>query len=298
MGDSVNRKKILFIINPISGAHQGWKSGLEETIIQYLNHNIYDYSIAYTQAPGHAVELAKEAVEKKFSVVVAIGGDGSINQVAKGLVGSDTVLAVIPAGSGNGFAHHLNLPFSPEKAIAVINAGKFMRIDTININDELFISIAGVGFDALVAKKFSMKKRRGFLTYFDIVTHEYQRYVPKTYKLYIDGKPIKRKALFISFANSDQFGYNTCIAPQAEIADGLMDVCIVRKPPLYKIPLLAHFLFQRKIDKSSYFESFKAKEVKLAGSKIRIVNLDGEPVKFYKSLDIKINPLSLKVIVP
>jgi YegS/Rv2252/BmrU family lipid kinase len=298
MTDVAVKKKILFIINPISGVNQGKKHTIEEIIIRHLDHIVYDYSIAYTQLPGHATDLAKDAVGKNYFAVVAIGGDGSINEIAKALTGSKTVLAVIPSGSGNGFAHHLHIPFVFEKAIEVINKGRVISIDTVHLNDEIFISIAGVGFDALVAKKFAKKKRRGFLSYFSIVSREYARYKPKSYKLLIDGKPLKRRALFISFANSDQFGYNTRIAPNAEITDGLIDVCIVKKIPLLKIPILAHFLFQRKIDKSNYVECYKAKEIKVIRKKNRVINIDGEAVKLSKDISIKINHLSLNVIVP
>jgi len=291
------KKKIVFIINPISGVWHTKKNELEEILETHLNKELYENEIIVTESATHATEISRTAVENQADIVVAIGGDGSINQVAKGLIGSKTVLGIIPSGSGNGLAHHLNIPFSLASAVDVINQGKVIPIDTVSINDDFFVSIAGIGFDALVAQKFSLYKRRGFFSYIQIISQEYLMYRSQKYRLIIDGKILACKALFISFANSNQFGYNTLIAPKAEIDDGLVDVCIFKKVPLVKTPLLAHFLFRKKIDKSHYMEIIKAKEIKVI-NKNSWVNIDGEPVQLDQNLKIKVNPLSLNVIVP
>ena len=292
----MNKKKIQFIINPISGV--GRHKLIEKYLDKKLDKSIFDHKISYTQAPRHGTKIAGEAIKNEYEIVVAVGGDGSINEIAQKLTGTNTILGVIPTGSGNGLAHHLKIPVNIINAIEVINKLKTIKIDTATINDKLFVSIAGVGFDAHVAKKFAKNKRRGFLTYFKIVAREYPRYKPKNYELIIDGKKFNRKALFISFANSDQFGHYTSIAPKAEIDDGLIDVCIVNKFPLVEVPFIAHLLYWKQIDKSKYIEIIKAKEIKLIQEKNRTINLDGEPVKIGKELFIKINPLSLKIIVP
>ena len=290
------KKKILFIINPKSGI--GKYKLLASYIENALDKDLFDYDILYTKFAGHGTELAQEAVRKSYNIVVVSGGDGTLNEIAKALVGSETLLGIIPVGSGNGLAHHLKIPINPIQAIEIINKTKSITIDTAYVNNNLFVSIAGVGFDALVAKKFTKVKRRGFLSYFKIIAKEYPKYKPLNYAIDIDGKQFARKALFISFANSDQFGYNTTIAPKAIIDDGMIDVCIVKKIPIIELPFLAHLLYWKQIDKSKFIETIKGKKIIIEQEKKSTVNIDGEAVKLEKDLVVKINPLSLKIIIP
>jgi YegS/Rv2252/BmrU family lipid kinase len=290
------KKEVVFIINPTSGVSN--KQQVEEMIRKHLNADKYHYRIIYTERPGHATEISRQAVKDKVDAVIAVGGDGSLNEVAKGIIGSEVALCIIPAGSGNGLAHHLQIPFRLSKAIEVINRYKIKKIDTIRINGELCISIAGVGFDALVAKEFEKARKRGFQTYFKIILKEYLNYKPRKYKITIDGKSYKERALFISFANSNQFGYNATIAPHAEVDDGLIDVCIIRKVPLARVVFLANLMFLKKIDQSNDILILKGKDIRLCRKKGKIVNIDGEHVKLQKNLIIKIDPLSLNVVVP
>lgn len=289
-------KKIRFIINPISGVNRN--KILDDIIRENIDKDKYVYEIVNTERAFHAIELSREAVEKKYDIVVAVGGDGSVNEVAKALIGTNVNLGIIPAGSGNGLARHLKIPFNPVNAVKTINEAQSKLIDTINLNNESCISIAGVGFDALVAKKYAKEGRRGFWTYVKIITQEYISYKPKNYKLNIDGNEIERKALFICFANSNQFGYNTQIAPDAEVDDGLIDICIFQKIPLIETPLLSQLIFLRQLGKSRFVEIIKAKNVIVERKRNRVVNIDGEPVKIDKVLNVKINPSSLNVIVP
>ncbi len=292
----MDKKTIVFIVNPISGIHK--KHSVPDEISCFLDKDKYESKVLFTEYAGHAGPLARQAVADGVDIVVAVGGDGSINEVTKELANTKATMGIIPLGSGNGLANFLNIPINTRKAIEIINNCNVMDVDTISINNDLFVSIAGIGFDALVAKKFSTQKTRGFFTYFRIVLGEYLSYRPKKYTLTYDGQTITRRALFISFANSDQFGYNTSIAPDAEINDGLIDVCIVKKIPLYKIPYLAHMLFLKRIHKSSYVELIKTDEIFVTRKKNRVINIDGESKKLEKELHFKVNPLSLKLIVP
>ncbi|MDZ7744038.1 MAG: YegS/Rv2252/BmrU family lipid kinase [Bacteroidota bacterium] len=290
------KKKIKIIINPISGVRR--KDMMGQYIQTHLDHNKFDADISYTKKAGDATSLAVDAVRESFDLVVAAGGDGTINEVSRALTGTVTTLGIIPLGSGNGLAHHLRIPTNPVSAIELINNFNETRIDTVDVNDTMYVSIAGVGFDAKVARKFAKKDKRGFLSYFRIVSEEYTYYKEKKYKLLIDGRELVDSALLISFANSNQFGYNTTIAPKAKLDDGLIDVCIVKKVPLIELPLVVHLLYFNQIDKSRYVEIIKAREVILEQSKNRTVNLDGEPLKLGKKLHFKINPLSLKILIP
>ena len=291
-------KRVLFIVNPVSGVNQSRKAVLADAISNNLDKNVFECEIKYSESAAHVRELSKEAADTGIDIIVAVGGDGTLNQVVKGMIGSGAALALVPAGSGNGLARHLGIPVDTEQSVRLIANGNSRLIDTVNLNDDLFVSIAGVGFDALVAKRFSQGTRRGFFSYFKIVTNEYAWYRPRKYKMEIDGKQVVRQALFVSFANTDQFGYNTIISPEAKIDDGLVDVCIVKKVPLLYAPRVVGLLLSRRIDSSGFVEIIRAREIKLSRNKNRVVNIDGEPVKLSKDLRISVNPLSLKVIVP
>ncbi|MGE4540303.1 MAG: diacylglycerol kinase family protein [Bacteroidales bacterium] len=294
----MNKERLLFIVNPISGNTQ--KESFPDFVKSILDTQRFDYKIIYTEGPGHASELSRQAVADKYDIVVAVGGDGTINEVARCLVNTDTKLGIIPSGSGNGLARHLNIPLSLEGALKLINKGLSSKIDTAIINDkEVFISIAGVGFDALVAKLFARDRGRGFFTYFKIVAAKFQYYKPKSYELILEnGEHLKTRAFFIAFANSSQFGYNTTIAPEAELNDGLLDVCIVQKPNIFEMPLIINLLLLKMIHKSRYVQVLKTSELIIKRKKNRVINLDGEPIKLKKNLHIKVNPLSLNVIIP
>ena len=291
------KKKLCFIVNPISGRKR--YTNPAELITKDIDKNKFDFSIKYTESIGHAEMLAKDAVENKTDLVVAVGGDGTINEVASALIDTETILGIIPTGSGNGLARHLGIHRNFRRAIQLINDLHFKRIDTALINDRPFISIAGVGFDALVAKHFAENNKRGFLSYFEIITKKFLDYKPNRYTIqFSDRTVLKTRALFIAFSNSNQFGYNTTIAPNAKLNDGLLDVCIVQKPPLFAMPVIANLLLLKWIDRSQYVRIISSASLIVKRKRNRPVNIDGEPVKLKKNLSIKINPLSLKVIIP
>lgn len=291
-------KTIRFIVNPHAG--HGSKNELPTLIRRVLSDQDFSWEVVFTTKPGHASHLAKEAIEAGTNLIVAVGGDGTINEVARCLIGSQSILGIIPAGSGNGLARHLKIPLNPERALQLLVNGHITCIDTGLINNsQVFVSLAGVGFDALVAKHFANDPDRGFLGYFRIVAQQYPSYKPKKYRLTIDGEQtIETEALFITMANSNQFGYNTTIAPEAKLNDGLMDVCIVRKPPIFEMPIVLNLLFLNMIHLSRYVEIIKAKSVLMERNKNRVVNVDGEPVKISQNLQFDIVPKSLNVVIP
>jgi len=297
MSERTTKKRIYFIINPISGKKR--IRDVSKLIHSNLDEDRFDIEIKYTKAAGHAKQLSKEAVDDKTDIIVAVGGDGTINEVASEMINTDVVLGIIPRGSGNGLARHLGIPRSVHKALKLINTGHFMQVDTATINGKPYVSIAGIGFDALVAREFAKNKQRGFLTYFNIIASRFMSYEPKKYQLIFDeGNSIDIKAFFISFANSNQFGYNTTIAPNAKLNDGKLDICIVNKPAVFKIPRIANLLLLNRIDESDEVRIIQTKGLSVKRKKNRVVNVDGEPIKLDKNLRVKINPLSLKVIIP
>ncbi|HJN05220.1 MAG TPA: diacylglycerol kinase family protein [Bacteroidales bacterium] len=289
-------KNILFIVNPNSA--KGNEERISRAIESRIDHNIFNVSVTYTQSADHAINLSKKAVAEGIDIIVAVGGDGTVNEVASQLIKTSNTLGIVPLGSGNGLARHLGIPRNIEKAIDLINKQQTSTIDTGSVNGNIFVSIAGVGFDALVAERFARGVRRGFLGYFQIIANEYFNYKPQTYKLTFDnGKVITERALFVAFANSNQFGYNTTIAPNAKLRDGLLDVCIVKKPQIYRIPLIASLLLLKRIDISPSATILKTKSLSVVRDHKGVVNIDGEAINFGKELEIKINPLSLKIII-
>jgi len=292
----LEKQKIVFVINPISGMVK--KENVGNQISLYIDKEKYDYQIINTEYATHAIEITAHAVSNGADIIVAVGGDGSVNEVVNGLKGSNVKLGIIPLGSGNGLARFLKIPFQIKTAIEVLNKGNFTAVDTVNVNDRVFLSIAGIGFDALVAKRFAKYHKRGFWSYFTIATKEYRMYRPKKYQLTLNGETITQRALMIVFANSDQFGYNTSIAPHALINDGLIDVCIFKKIPTYKMLFFIQLLFLKQLDKTNYLEIIKTDELWIERKRNKVVNIDGEPVRLTKNLHVKVNHLALNVIIP
>ena len=291
------KKKIIFIINPISGHHN--KNNFPNLVEKHIDKNQYEYSIVFTEYAGHATELTMKAIEDDFDYIAAVGGDGTINEVAKCLIGKRQILVIVPLGSGNGLARHLELPFKPERLIKeVINKGKVYKIDTAVMNDIPFISIAGIGFDALIADYFAKDENRGFMTYAKLITEKYPNYRQKEYTLILDDeKTIECKPFFVTFANSSQFGYNAEISPKASVQDGLIDVCIFKKPNILEVPIVATYFLAKQIDKSNFIDIYKAKKIKVTRKVAEVANIDGEAVEMSKDITVKIIPLSLNILL-
>lgn len=289
------KKKICFIVNPISGV--GSQRLIEKLIHRHLNLALFNYEIAYTKAPKHATELARQAVANNFNIAVAVGGDGSINEISRGLIGSNTAMAIIPTGSGNGLARHLKIPLDLKKAMRVINNNKEKFIDTAQFNDETFINVAGVGFDAHIGWEFSKFGKRGFSSYLKVIMREFPKYKAQDFELIINGKSFHKKAFLISFANGSQWGNNAHIAPLADIADGFIDIAILKEFSFFNIISVAYKLLHKTLHESSYLEIIKAKEVVVKQSNT-IAHIDGEPIEIGNTVSIKVNPLSLRVIIP
>lgn len=291
----MSKENLLFLINPISGGKS--KKKIVPAIQQYLDTSAFNYEIVMTAYPGHASEILQERKDTE-ETIIAVGGDGSINEIAKVLAGTSKAMGIIPQGSGNGLARHLGISLNPVKAIQQLNTSVKRAIDTAYVNGHFFVSIAGVGFDSLIAQKFTSSKSRGFLGYAGLVFREYFKYKPTQYQLILDGKPIKRNAALISFANSNQFGYNTRIAPAASLEDGLLDVCIMRKPSFYQLPGTFFKVWTGKSDQSAYLEIIRAKSIILQDNNYTFANIDGESVEVGEKLVIDVNPASLHIKIP
>lgn len=291
----MTKKKVTFIVNPISGL--GKQKGIEKTIKRNLNSKEFDYEILYTKGPNHATTLSAQAASNGSHIIVAVGGDGSVNEVAQGIIGTNCALAIIPTGSGNGFARHFDIPSDPGKAIQVINTMHERWIDTVKINQKSYLGVAGIGFDADVSLAFSNLDIRGPASYLFVVLSELPLYKPRDYELIIDGKPVNEKAFLICFANTQQYGNNAFIAPNAKIDDGFLDVIIWKEFPPHAAPKLVHDLFTKHIEDSKYTDSYRCQEVILK-KPLHALHIDGEPMEADGDVYIRILPSSLKIITP
>lgn len=289
------KKHLIFISNPNSHLHQTYN--LDGIVASYLDKKKFTYEICYSQSLQHAIELGKEAASYPDATVVVVGGDGLINCIGKNLLNTSTHLAIIPAGSGNGLARHLGIPLNPILAIKALNQSIPIAMDTSLINEHVFLSMAGIGYDAHVAKVFAQFGRRGFSSYLQIALREYAHYEVKDYLLTVDGKILFRKAFLISFANSSQYGNNFMIAPQAKVQDGKLNLVIIKAPPLYAVPHLLYRLTHGTLHGSPYVESYPCEKVKIKQKSIQ-AHIDGDPIEFHEEATIQIRPASLKIMVP
>ena len=288
------KKRIVFVVNPISGT-QG-KKAILKWIDERLDQSIYDYSIVKTEYAGHATQIAANAVQEKVDVVVAIGGDGTINEIARSLVHTNTALGIIPCGSGNGLARHLRIPMEPKAAIDVLNRGHELCIDYGKINNIPFFCTCGVGFDAFISLKFADSGKRGLLTYLENTLHESLTYQPETYEIENEEGTMKYKAWLIACGNASQYGNDAYIAPQASLTDGLMDVTIMEPVTVLDVPSLSFQLFNKTIDQNSRVKTMRAKKIKIHRVNDGVMHFDGDPLMAGKELEVEIVPAGLRVI--
>ena len=294
--NDMEKKRIVFVVNPIAG--KGRKGQFPSWVKELLDHSLYDYEIWYTKCKGHAKQLAEQAAAEGFDVVAAVGGDGTVNEVSQALIGKDCSMAIIPFGSGNGLARMLHLPLQPPRAIKnILNKCRSKYIDTALVNGVPFVSIAGFGLDAETADAFAKDGHRGFLTYSKIAVEKYFHSQIDSCTITLnDNVTFDSRPLMVTFANSNQFGYEAKIAPKAVLDDGLLDVCILKKPILPAAPFVATQLMAGHIHFSPYFQSLQAKKIFVQRKKNAVVNIDGEPIMMDKDLLVEIKPLSLRVL--
>ncbi|HJZ41690.1 MAG TPA: diacylglycerol kinase family protein [Bacteroidales bacterium] len=296
MDIATGNTKTVFIINPIAGTRQ--KEVIVDSIKQVFSEG--EYETLFTEYPGHAFELTRQKLKEGFTNIVAVGGDGTVNEVASALVGEPCKVGIIPAGSGNGLARHLHIPVQVSAALAVIKQHKIQVIDAGKVNGRYFFCTCGTGFDATVGKKFADNARRGMASYVRATIHQYISYSPKTYVLKTSHKKVKLKAFLVTFANSGQYGNNAYIAPNAIIDDGMLDLCVLRPFPKTSTLEIGLRLFFKNIDQSPYLELMRVKKatLKRRGKRKITIHLDGEPVTMKNKLKVRVIPGAVQVMIP
>lgn len=282
-------------MNPISGTAS--KAGIPDLIESYLDKEKFSYEICITEYAGHASVLASKAREKGVDVVVAVGGDGTVNEVARAIVHSNTALGIIPCGSGNGLARHLLLPMNPRKSIDIINECVVRQLDYGRINEHPFFCTCGMGFDAFVSKKFAESGKRGPISYAENILREGLKYKPETYILETENKTTRYEAFLVSCANASQYGNNAYIAPQASMSDGLLDVVIMEPFDIIEAPQVGVEMFNKTLDKNSKIKSFRTKKLHVHRDNPGVIHYDGDPVMAGEDIDITLIEKGINVLI-
>jgi YegS/Rv2252/BmrU family lipid kinase len=290
------KKKITFIVNPISGTSK--KDSVPDLVKEMLDAEIFEQpEILFTEYAGHAAVIARQCVDSHVDVCVAVGGDGTVNEVARSLVHTHTALGIIPCGSGNGLARHLCLPIDSKRAISIINKCQIEDFDYGLINNLPFFCTCGMGFDAFISLKFAEAGKRGPITYVENVLKEGLKYKPETYVIDDENGSQKYKAFLVACANAAQYGNNAYIAPGASMKDGMMDVIIMEPFDALEAPTIAYDLFSKTLTQNSKIKMFRAKKIHIHRNASGAIHYDGDPIITGTDIDIEMQPLGLRVVV-
>lgn len=288
-------KRIAFIINPISGTKN--KDRLPSQISRILDPTVWQVEVLFTEYAGHAHELAKQKAQEGYEAVVAVGGDGTVNEVASALRDTQTALGIIPIGSGNGFARHLHIPMRVTQALRLINEAETIACDYGMVDDRPFFCTCGTGFDAYIADRFAKAGKRGLVTYAKQTVQEAFHYQPEQYRLVGEGIDVQTPALLITFANANQWGNDAQIAPHASLQDGQMEIAIMSRFPMIAAPDMAIRLFTRTMHKSHYVHMLHTDRIRLIREKEGPFHFDGDPHTLGCEINIRIVRAGLRVLV-
>ncbi len=285
----------VFIINPRSGVAS--KEDLPRLIRKYVDPSVFTATISVTEYAGHASVLAAAARDRGVDVVVAVGGDGTVNEVARAIVHSNTALGIIPCGSGNGLARHLLLPMNVRNSIRMLNACEIHALDYGTIDGHPFFCTCGVGFDAIVSARFATSLRRGAISYVENIVQEALNYRPETYTLTANGTTMQHEALLISCANASQYGNNAYIAPQASMSDGILDVIVIEPLDFIEASLASIEIFSKTLDQNAKIKTYRAKDLTIRRATEGVIHYDGDPAIDGRELHVRIHEKGINVVV-
>lgn len=292
----MEKNKVCVIINPVSGTDS--KKNIPEVIAKAFDQKVIDVIIRITGYPGHATEIAKSAVAEGFKYVITVGGDGTVNEVAKALINTETFLGIIPFGSGNGLARELNISMNSDEAIATILKGNTRTIDYGIANEHIFFCTCGVGFDAFISDRFAEDKKRGPLGYVRNVLESVIDFKSEEYEIIHDNGSLKERAFVVTCANASQYGNDAYIAPEANLEDGKMNISILKPLNALEIPQTTLQLFTKNIDKNSKMNTFVTSHLTIHREKAGMMHVDGEPIKTGKTIEVEIKHKGLHVLAP
>jgi diacylglycerol kinase (ATP) len=296
LAEILKPRKMVFIVNPKAGTNV--QKRIRESVNKYLDHHKFTYGIWFTEKAGHAPELVRRAEAEGYNIVVAVGGDGSINEIGSAMIGSRMELGIVPAGSGNGLAMHLGYGRNLDEAVKKLNSATPKTIDCGTLNGRPFINIAGIGFDGLVSHKMRGSNWRGFLPYLMKSVEAGLAYTPRTCTIELDDRIITEKCFAISIANGPMYGYNFTIAPNALLDDGKLEVVILKDAPRWQYFAAVPATLNGKIYDASFVEHFTTKKVRITSDGENYVHLDGEGVTMNGPMDFEVKPRVLQVLIP
>lgn len=291
----MDKKTIVFIMNPISGTAS--KAKIPQLIEENLDKEKFTYEIRMTEYAGHASIIASEAKDQGVDIIVAVGGDGTVNEVARAIVHSKSALGIIPCGSGNGLARHLLIPMNIKKSIDIINACEIRQLDYGVINELPFFCTCGMGFDAFVSQKFAESGKRGPISYAEQILKEGLKYEPETYEIEDENGAVKYKAFLVSCANASQYGNNAYIAPQASMSDGFLDIIIMEPFDIIDAAAISLEMFNKALDKNSKIKTFRCKSVHIRRSKPGFIHYDGDPTEAGTEIDIHLEEKGINMLI-
>jgi YegS/Rv2252/BmrU family lipid kinase len=296
ISDVVQKKRIKVIANPFSGT--GKKDNIRQLLDHHLNQDRYSYDLEFTQFAGHARILAEAAVSENFYMCVAAGGDGTVNEVASVLKGTEVILAVLPYGSGNGFAAHIGVKRDVIRGIEIINTGEVHCIDSCMANDRFFLNIAGIGLDATVAYKTKANKKRGFLPYFTTTLKESLDFKYMDLEIETGHEKFSGSYAMVVVANASIYGYDFTIAPTADLEDGMLDILMVKKSPVYKYFLMALRVLNKSFHKSPLVRFMRVKSITIKSLSKAYIHVDGEGFEADPITTFSVHPSSIRVMFP
>ena len=292
----MSENTVFFIVNKYSGT--GFQDSIEGRIIDACAEHSLEAIIEYTKSKGHATELARDAVSEGYSRIFALGGDGTVNEVAKGVANTFATMGIIPGGSGNGLARHLHIPLKIGDALKLLGKHNTISMDTMTINNHISVNVSGIGFDGHVAGQFGKNGKRGLIGYSKLVLKEFLSFKEFPAEVIIDGKSMERSVFILALANSSQFGNNAKISPFASVCDQLIDVCFIKKVPIYQAAGFAEKMFTGRMDKSAFVEMIQGKKITLQFKDPMPYHIDGEAMQPASRFDIEIHPAALRMVVP
>jgi diacylglycerol kinase (ATP) len=290
--------KVRAILNPRAGvAAHGTRKAVERGHPAWA-----DYAVYLTREPGHATELAQEAVAGGADLVLAVGGDGTVNEVSRGLLGSEVALGVVPSGSGNGLARALRIPLRPDRALASLASGVKRRMDIGLLNGLPFLNVAGAGFDAAVGQAFHERGRRGgrrgLLGYVRLVLGELGSYRPSRLSISTDGECLELAPFILTFANGLQYGSGAVINPGGKLDDGILEVVAFDERPLLRILAVAPRLFLGGLEHADGYRRLPVTKATVTAGRPIVVHRDGDPDQPTERLEVEVRPLALEIVVP
>lgn len=296
MLSSPGMKKLRLLINPIAG--HGFAPKIAALVDRSSLSTRYEVDVQTTEYPGHAAELTADAVREGYAAVVAAGGDGTVNEVARELVFTNTALGIIPAGSGNGLARHLGYSLKYPQTLEQLSHALPAKIDSLSINNMFAVNVSGFGFDGLVAWRFNHEGKRGLSSYTRIALSEYFKYPSITFQIQVDDLLLEKEAHMLVIANASQFGNAAVIAPGAKLNDGKVDLVIVRRPPALELPAMFYRLFTGKLRDNKFIKTLTCSSFTATSNRPIHLHIDGEAHREISELKVTVQPDSLNILLP